>query len=210
MDIPDNETLKQIMFHLPLFRQVFLVDTREFFSSYPDLKPSHIHAMMFLMVNGETTMTRLSSLLRMEKGSLTSVAERLVSFGLAERQTDPEDRRKSVLRLTDAGRGLAASLRLANARQFEQRIGRLDAEGQAAFARCLSEMNDLLRQMLDPSQLHCLNPHHLPAGHNTGACPMTAPDAVPMTAPDTVPMTAPDAVPMMASDAGPDAGAGTP
>lgn len=184
MSDQNNDNLKQIMFHMPLFRQVFFVDPRDIFQEYPDLKPSHIHAMLFLMVSGGTTMSRLASLLRLEKGSMTTVAERIVSAGLAERQTDPADRRKSVLRLTQKGRSLAEAHHNAHAGRFAQRLERLSDAEQAEFIACLLKMNDLMRHMLDPGQLACLHPHAPDAGTKPEADPRHQAASEPSAAPE--------------------------
>lgn len=177
MNFQNNETLKQIMFHIPLYRHALFVDTRDFFREYPDLKHSHIHAIMFLMVSGETTMTHLAQMLRLEKGSVTAVAERLVSAGLAERQTDPGDRRKAMLRLTAQGRALAEAFREANARQLDLRIGRLSDAEQVDFVDSLIHMNELLRRMFDPEEMQCI--HQNPCSDNPSPGKSPGPPSTP-------------------------------
>lgn len=154
-----HETMKLVMHHLPLFRQVLLADVRDLFGDYPDLTPAHIHSLMFLMIGGDTTMTRLSQLLRMEKGSVTAVTARMMQWGFVSKETDPKDRRKSILRLTDHGRCFAESVRSAQAVHFSERIERLTAKEQQQFFDQLKHLNELLMKMGDPEELRCFFDH---------------------------------------------------
>ena len=147
-----------VMHHLPLYRQVVTGDFRNLAEEYPDINPTHMHALMFLMINGETTMTRLSRLLRLEKGSVTSVVGRLLDWGLVSKETDPADRRQAILRLTERGRHFAESARERQRAHFAQRIGRLSDAEQQQFFDCLAQLEVLLKQMADPDQLRSLFP----------------------------------------------------
>jgi len=153
MEPYDRETIQMVMHHMPLFHQVIGADFRDLFQDYPDINQTHMKSLMFLKINGDTTMTRLSRLLRLEKGSVTTIADRLVTWGLVLRLTDPEDRRRSILRLTDSGRQLAESVRAAQSAHFQERIGRLNEEERQLFFTSLRTIENLLKKMADPDEL---------------------------------------------------------
>lgn len=186
MDPYDRETIQMVMHHMPLFQQVIGADFRDLFRDYPDINQTHMKSLMFLKINGDTTMTRLSRLLRLEKGSITTIADRLVTWGLVLRLTDPEDRRRSILRLTDNGRQLAESVRQAQAAHFQERIGRLDNEERQQFFSSLWSLERLLKKMADPDELRrffhnaeedC--PHHSTHALDEAPVEKYAPDEAP-------------------------------
>lgn len=164
MDRHAHETIMMVMHHLPLYRQVLSVDFRTLFRDYPDINQTHMQSLMFLMFNGDTTMTRLSRLLRLEKGSVTAVAARLLEWGMVSKETDPADRRRSILRLTDQGRHFADSVRIAHLAHFNDRIERLTIKEQQQFFNHLKQLETLLRKMADPDQLRCFFPDPDQAG----------------------------------------------
>jgi len=185
MDPYDRETIQMVMHHMPLFHQVIGADFRDLFRDYPDINQTHMKSLMFLKINGDTTMTRLSHLLRLEKGSVTTIADRLAKWGLVVRLTDPEDRRRSFLRLTENGRQLAESVRAAQSAHFQERIGRLDNEEQQLFFSSLWTLERLLKKMADPDELrrffHASEeecPHHTKIAPDSMSTEKIAPDAI--------------------------------
>lgn len=71
----------------------------------PDgLKP--VHAMTMLKINfiGKISMSELSYSLNMEKGSVTTVADKLINSGYITSNRNSEDRRVYLLELTEKGK----------------------------------------------------------------------------------------------------------
>lgn len=69
----------------------------------PRLNHTHYRTMMYLDRHGPECMKGIHQHLGIEAGSFTPVADRLIREGLAERRTDPRDRRRILLHLTDSG-----------------------------------------------------------------------------------------------------------
>lgn len=65
--------------------------------------------------------TRLARLSLMEQSRLTRIIDQMAERGLVSRRSDPKDRRRVRVFLTDAGRDLALGL-IADARDHEARI----------------------------------------------------------------------------------------
>lgn len=65
--------------------------------------------------------TRLARLSLMEQSRLTRIIDQMAERGLVRRRSDPKDRRRVRVFLTDAGRDLALGL-IADAREHEARI----------------------------------------------------------------------------------------
>lgn len=69
----------------------------------PGLNHTHYRTMMYLSRHGPDCMKGIHQHLGIEAGSFTPVADRLIREGLADRRTDPDDRRRTLLHLTDRG-----------------------------------------------------------------------------------------------------------
>lgn len=72
-----------------------------------DISIAQSHAMERLAAEGALTVNELAAALFLEKSSASRLADGLVRKGYAERATDPEDRRRVRISLTQSGRALA-------------------------------------------------------------------------------------------------------
>jgi DNA-binding MarR family transcriptional regulator len=77
------------------------------------------YKMLRALGEGELSMRQLSDVLHVVPRTVTDLAEGLTGRGLVERQSHPEDRRVTLLRLTPAGRE-----QLSQARQIAHRTNR--------------------------------------------------------------------------------------
>ncbi|MEY8001118.1 MarR family winged helix-turn-helix transcriptional regulator [Clostridium sp. Mt-5] len=87
-----------------LFHEKFLRQFPKESRQYPGIKKNHIMIIGFLYQNKILTATQISKMLNMEKGSLTTLIDQLEEFGLVIRCEDVNDRRKTLISLTDAGK----------------------------------------------------------------------------------------------------------
>jgi len=87
--------------------------------------------------------TRLARLSLMEQSRLTRIIDQMAERGLVSRRSDPEDRRRVRVFLTDAGRDLALRL-IADAREHEARI--LDTLGTEDSDRIKSILKAMLAE----------------------------------------------------------------
>ena len=71
-----------------------------------ELNYTHMKAVMILGFHGHLTMSELSGMLAIEKGSFTPVARKLIGKGLIEKKRSAEDLRVYHLVLTEEGREL--------------------------------------------------------------------------------------------------------
>jgi DNA-binding MarR family transcriptional regulator len=72
------------------------------------------------------TMTQISHMSGLEKGSFTAVADKLIAMGLVKRERDPSDRRKIMLRLTREGDEVTRKLIQNAESHLERKLSRLD------------------------------------------------------------------------------------
>ncbi|MFZ7087487.1 MarR family winged helix-turn-helix transcriptional regulator [Curtobacterium sp. RRHDQ10] len=68
----------------------------------------------------------------------------LVEQGLVVRESDPDDGRRAVVRLTDAGRRTREGSRATRARLIAERLSALPSEDRAVLERALAVIDDLV------------------------------------------------------------------
>jgi DNA-binding MarR family transcriptional regulator len=77
---------------------------------HPDLTGPQVHAIVHLGLDGALPTTVLSQRVGASVPSTTGLVDRLERLGLVERDKDPSDRRVVLVRLTDAGRDVFATV----------------------------------------------------------------------------------------------------
>ncbi|WP_368489922.1 MarR family winged helix-turn-helix transcriptional regulator [Clostridium sp. BJN0013] len=87
-----------------LFHEKFLCQFRKESPRYLGVKKNHIMIIGFLYRHQTLTATEIAKKLNMEKGSLTTLIDQLEEFGLVTRCKDLNDRRKTLISLTNAGK----------------------------------------------------------------------------------------------------------
>ncbi|WP_294183763.1 MarR family winged helix-turn-helix transcriptional regulator [uncultured Clostridium sp.] len=87
-----------------LFHERFLRQFPKESRQYPGIKKNHIMIIGFLYQNHSLTATQIAKMLNMKKGSLTTLIDQLEKLDLVVRHNDTNDRRKSLISLTDAGK----------------------------------------------------------------------------------------------------------
>jgi DNA-binding MarR family transcriptional regulator len=88
-----------------------------------DIAPSHSRALGVLTRHGAMRLSELSDRLHIAARSTTEVVDGLQDRGLVERHPDPEDRRATLVALTDEGIRVGQAIRASR-----------DAEAEAYFS----------------------------------------------------------------------------
>lgn len=95
------------------------------------------------------TMTQISRLSGLEKGSFTAVADKLIAMGLVKRERDPGDRRKILLRPTREGAAITRML-IQNAEiHLEKKLSRLDESERRDLMEAFSVLSGLVEKLKD-------------------------------------------------------------
>lgn len=107
-----------------------------------DVNPSQYKALMTLGEAGPVGQQRLAELIGVDPRNTVPIVESLVERGLIGREVDPDDRRRRVLDLTEAGRGIARDLALIGT-EIEQEILRpLSPADQGRLRQMMLEILD--------------------------------------------------------------------
>jgi DNA-binding MarR family transcriptional regulator len=107
-----------------------------------DLSPHQARALRVVCERQETRISDLAEALHIAPRSATEVADGLQERGLAERTSDPRDRRAVILRPTAVGRRVRAEVDDARSAESRELFGRLSAGDRAALGRILGSLSD--------------------------------------------------------------------
>jgi DNA-binding MarR family transcriptional regulator len=91
------------------------------------LRPRHLVALTVLRVRGGSTQQALATTLAMDGTNIVGLLNELEAEKLIERRRSPEDRRRHVVELTEAGVEQLAKAECALAEVDEEVLGALDA-----------------------------------------------------------------------------------
>ena len=110
-----------------------------------DMSMAQCKAMLFLCQEGAATISGVAEGLGIGRPAASNLVERLVQQGLAHREEDPADRRRSVASLTGPGQELAGRLQQLHVTQLSRHLAQLADEdlgalvqGAEALARVLA------------------------------------------------------------------------
>lgn len=113
-----------------------------------DLTMSQMKGLRTLAFGGPATISGLADTMKISQPTASQLVDRLVHSGLAEREEDPADRRRTLVRLTKRGQQLHERLRGQIRERFRSWLERMDAgelealhSGYGALARIASAGN---------------------------------------------------------------------
>ena len=119
------------------------------------LHPYH-HAILVLLDEGPpATQGSIADALGYDKGQLVGLLDELEDAGLVERNRDPSDRRRHVVRMTPAGTKMLARLRTLSAELDDEFFGTLDAAQR-------EQLHRLLLRLAEQHLPHCRTPPAAP------------------------------------------------
>jgi DNA-binding MarR family transcriptional regulator len=104
-----------------------------------DISPSHLRALRVLTRRGTMRLSELSDHLHIAPRSATEVVDALESRDLVQRRPDPDDRRATLVEVTEHGVSVLDAIRGTEA---ERVFGRLSPADRAHLARILRKLRD--------------------------------------------------------------------
>jgi DNA-binding MarR family transcriptional regulator len=107
-----------------------------------DIAPSHWRALRVLMRHGAMRLSELSDHLHIAARSATEVVDALAARDLVERRADPDDRRATLVEVTERGTSVLDAIRAARGTEAERAFGRLSPADRAQLARILRQLRD--------------------------------------------------------------------
>lgn len=102
-----------------------------------EVTPSQLRALGTLMRHGPVRPGALAGHLGIAPRSATEVVDALEDRGLVRRETDPDDRRATLVVVTDQGREVGQAIRAARAAEADRVFAGLDDADRADLERLL-------------------------------------------------------------------------
>lgn len=98
--------------------------------------------LMVLSTRGATKLVTLADLLHVAPSTAMRMVDRLIAAGLADRQTNPANRRETLLRLTDEGRRTVEDVTVRRRAEIAVIVERLAPPQRAALVGALTAFNE--------------------------------------------------------------------
>ncbi|MEV1178262.1 MarR family winged helix-turn-helix transcriptional regulator [Nonomuraea sp. NPDC049784] len=119
------------------------------------LRPRHVVALTVLRDAGACNQQSLATMLAMDGTNVVGLLNDLEAQDLVERRRAPEDRRRHVVQLTEAGSRRLAEVELAMAAVEDEVLGALDADQRKTLYTLLqaavSNANVICTEHVEPS-----------------------------------------------------------
>jgi DNA-binding MarR family transcriptional regulator len=107
-----------------------------------DITPAHLRALRVLMRHGTMRLSELSDHLHIAARSTTEVVDAVEARGLVQRRPDPDDRRATLVTLTEHGTSVLDAIRDARGTEAGRAFGRLSQADRVHLARILRRLRD--------------------------------------------------------------------
>lgn len=98
--------------------------------------------LVVLATRGATKLVALADLLRVAPSTAMRMVDRLIAAGLADRQTNPDNRRETLLTLTGEGRRTVEYVTARRRTEIASIVDRLAPEQREALVEALSAFNE--------------------------------------------------------------------
>jgi DNA-binding MarR family transcriptional regulator len=105
-----------------------------------ELHPSHYGILLLLEAIGQASQQHLAQTLTIDRANMVTLLDVLEERGFIERQADPLDRRRHVVKLTASGQGVLQQIRQARAKVDAAFFAGLDNEEQETLHRLLVKL----------------------------------------------------------------------
>lgn len=145
MDAPNKQIEQQMTVLLRRVQRIHLSTT----DGEVNLERSAYGIMAKLADEGPQRLGALASAFGLDPSTITRQVQALEELGLAERRTDPTDRRASILDLSATGREVLDQTREHRRARLQKALEDWPETDRADFGRLLTEFNTSLDRLLE-------------------------------------------------------------
>lgn len=111
-----------------------------------------VTAIKLLEGFGDLSLSALSQRMSARNSTITGLVDRMEQAGLVERTRSTEDRRVVLIRLTERGRELAASIPVTSMQIFAAALQSLSAQERRQLRGILRKLSDRVREEVDQAE----------------------------------------------------------
>jgi MarR family transcriptional regulator, 2-MHQ and catechol-resistance regulon repressor len=145
----DDERLNQIAddiyLFFPLFRKKLFKHKKR--PKHNRMPHSYYHILKVLNKRGELPMSEIGRMVYISKSNMTSLIDKLVENGLAERLPDENDRRVINIALTEKGRDMLKDWRKHSNNEIKMNLETLSEEDLERFSDAIKTIKGILNKM---------------------------------------------------------------
>lgn len=149
MMIHTDETIQAILSLFPMMTEIFFNNFQRSSDTIKDLNSTHTKTIMTLKYEGSSTMSFVSRKIELEKGSFTPVADKLIKLGYIEKVQSAQDKRKSLLQLTESGHTLAERFHKEHTEYIYNQLNKLSETERDAYLAAINLVQCLSRKILE-------------------------------------------------------------
>lgn len=147
-DVDETQAAKRVAQLLPEIAKLLRLFGAQVTTTLTSCSAGETRVLLYLFHHSCATLGELAAGTGVALPTASEVVDRLVSAELVERETDPRDRRRVVLRLTPAAQETAERLHAALLDLVQATLTRLDPAEWPVFVRSLEVLVDELRSRL--------------------------------------------------------------
>ena len=107
-----------------------------------DITPAHLRALRTLSRHGTMRLSELSDRLQIAPRTATEVVDALQARDLVRRRADPDDRRATLVEVTEHGAGILAEIRAVRGTEAGRVFARLSPADRAELAAILGKLRE--------------------------------------------------------------------
>ncbi len=142
-----NKMVDDLYLFFPLFRKKLLKHKKKY--KQKKMPHSYYHILKVLKKRGELPMSEIGRMVYISKSNMTSIIDKLVENGLAERLPDKNDRRVINIALTDKGNDLLRDWRKNSNNEIKMNLSTLSDEDLEKFYDSVENIKNILNKMDD-------------------------------------------------------------
>ncbi len=110
-----------------------------------DISVPQVRALSFIDLNTAVSLSELAEHIGLTLPSMSKMIDGLVERGLVSRTEDPQDRRRVILCLTEAGRVTVETAQAATRAALSERMAGLEPDQRNAVVRAMDALRPLFR-----------------------------------------------------------------
>jgi DNA-binding MarR family transcriptional regulator len=134
-----------------------------------ELTFAQARALIILAVRKELTVSQVAKLLGVGNPTASILIQQLVERGLVTRTEDPNDRRQTVIRLSDRGAEIGVGRRKEREKQWQRWLSHLSEDDLGALARGLSAIVEVIKKESEKETQQAIQPYAGPESPSTRA-----------------------------------------
>ena len=140
-----NKMVDDLYLFFPLFRKKLFKHKKSL--NQKKMPHSYYHILKVLMIRGELPMSEIGRRVYISKSNMTSIIDKLVENGLAERLPDKNDRRVINITITPNGKDLLMNWRKHYNNDIKMNLSTLSDEDIKKFYESIENMKEILLKM---------------------------------------------------------------